>query len=53
MKIKSMMKHPLPNVDTQENDYKTKNENFVYFKPHPSGEVWRGLQILSYETECA
>ena len=37
------MKRSLQDFDTQANDYKTKIENIAFFKPHPSGEVWRGL----------
>ncbi len=37
------MKLPRKNFDTQEDDYKAKNDDIAFFKPHPSGEVWRGL----------
>ncbi len=30
--------------DTPKNDYKTKIEDIAFFKPHPLGEVWRGLK---------
>jgi len=29
--------------DKQEEDNKTKNDDIAFLKPHPSGEVWRGL----------
>ena len=41
------MKRPRQNFDTKEDDCKTKNDSVAFFKPHPSGEVWRGLQIIN------
>ena len=41
------MKRPIQNFDTQVDDIKTKNDDIAFLKPHPSGEVWRGLNYIS------
>ena len=43
------MKLSRQNSDAQEDDYKTKNDDMAFFKPHPSGEVWRGLNYKPME----
>jgi hypothetical protein len=37
----------VPNNNREEDDYKNMNDDMAFFKPHPSGEVWRGLQIIN------
>ena len=37
------MKRPRQNNDTQDDDIKPKNDDIAFLKPHPLGEVWRGL----------
>jgi hypothetical protein len=41
------MNRPIQNFYTQEDDFKTKNRDIAFLKPHPSGEVWRGLKIIN------
>jgi hypothetical protein len=45
------MKPPCQNFETQEDDYKTKNQDFAFFKPPLKGRLEGGLKLQTHENK--